>query len=106
MDDGETFELLSLALDEIYRLREALAYEAGGIVAHAEYKTFPKSRRIVAAEQIMRMRQAARGEARVAYAGESSAHLRGALRSAGAGETFTMNDWRNECRIDEKRTRA
>lgn len=41
-------------------LRQALAYEAGVVQAHYEgYKSFPKSRRKIAEEQVSRMRQVA-----------------------------------------------
>lgn len=60
----------SAALDEIYELRRALAYEARVVEAHYEdFKTFPKSRRRIAEEQVQRMRKAASGHAELAYAG-------------------------------------
>lgn len=93
--------LYSAALDEIYRLREALAYEAGGIENHTSYATFPKSRRSIAAQQIERMRSAARGDSQVAYAGLNSAVLRGALREAGAPDTLTR--WQFEQQVAPKR---
>jgi hypothetical protein len=81
------------ALDEIYRLRQLLAYEAQCVSATLEMKTFPKSRRDVHERQIERMRAAARGEAEVQMAGMSSTVLRHCLRSAGAGETLTRSQW-------------
>ncbi len=57
----------SAALDEIYRLRTALAYEAEAIAAHLSYATFPKSRREIAEKQIERMHAAAAGDAQKAY---------------------------------------
>lgn len=51
-------------------LERALAYEARVVEAHYEgYKTFPKTRRAIAEEQVERMRQAVQGDASVAYAG-------------------------------------
>lgn len=52
----------SKALDEIYELRTLLAYESLVTKAHLGYKTFPKSRRPHAEEQIKRMQRAARGD--------------------------------------------
>jgi hypothetical protein len=87
---------LSAALDEIYRLRQVLAYEACGIEAHLDYATFPKSRRAVAEDQVARMRLAAAGHSQAAYAGKSHTVMRMALREAGASETFTRNQWQAE----------
>ena len=49
---------LSAALDEIYLLRLALAYEAMMIEGHLGLKTFPRSRRGEAEAQVARMRAA------------------------------------------------
>ena len=81
------------ALDEIYRLRRALAYEADVLVAHLTYKTFPKTRRRYAEEQVERMRAAARGEVLARYAGVSDLSLRSAMDRAGASQTLTRGDW-------------
>jgi hypothetical protein len=51
------------ALDEIYELRAALAYEARILEMHLAFKTFPKSRRRMAEQQIDRMRGAVSGPA-------------------------------------------
>lgn len=84
------------ALDEIWRLRQALAWEAGAIEADIGMKSFPKSRRQIAAERIDRLRAAARGESERAYAGVSSIFLRNAMQRAGASETFTRHQWEVE----------
>ena len=81
------------ALDEIYRLRELLAYEAQCVSATLEMKTFPKSRREVHERQVERMRSAARGEAEVQMAGMSSMVLRHCMRDAGASQTLTRSQW-------------
>lgn len=61
----------SAALDEIWHLRRALAYEARVVEAHYEgYKTFPKRRRPIAEKQVERMRLAAVGKGVEAYAGQ------------------------------------
>lgn len=85
----------SRALDEIYHLRTALAYEAGVLTAHLEYATFPKSRRVVAEEQIQRMRQAAQGLTRQAYSGIESWALDSARRESRVG-TLTRNQWESD----------
>lgn len=86
----------SKALDEVYRLRRALAYEARVVEAHLGYKTFPKTRRKIAEEQVERMRLCARGEAGVVYAGVNYTSLNAALRAAGASETLTRAQWEAE----------
>jgi hypothetical protein len=86
-------QLLSLAIDEIYILRRALAYEASVTDAHLGYATFPKGRREVAEAQIARMRQAARGGVGLAYVDRSWMSLRASLIDAGARETLTNSAW-------------
>lgn len=66
-NDHDDLARYSAALDEIHRLRNALAYEASVTEAHLDLVTFPKSRRPHADEQVARMRAAARGETRQAY---------------------------------------
>lgn len=83
----------SNAVDEVFHLRRAIAYEAGVTAAHLTMKSFPKSRRAIAEEQIDRMRQSARGKAQVAYAGMNSLFLRTALKDAGADTTLTNWQW-------------
>lgn len=57
----------SRALDELYFLRQAMAYEAEGIAVSLQLKTFPKSRRVIAENQVKRMKRAAVGEVERAY---------------------------------------
>ena len=83
----------SAALDEIYRLRRALAYEASVNLVHLDYKTFPKTRRGIASEQVTRMQAAARGDAERVYAGVGYLSLRHAFMQAGAPEVFTRATW-------------
>lgn len=84
-------ELLSAALDEIFRLRRALSYEARVVEAHYElYKTFPKSRRKIAEEQVARMQQAVTNSA-LAYAGTSHLSL------ARHATPLTVHSWEQEC---------
>ena len=101
-DDGAIagsliMESLSRALDEIYRLRTLLAYEAGVLGVHTEYKSFPKSRRDAAIRQMERMVGAAAGNSEVAMAGISSLSLRAARERAGF-ETLTRAQWEAEAK--------
>lgn len=86
----------SAALDEVHRLRRALATEARIVEAHLTLKSFPKSRRGFAEDQVERMRQAARGEASVAYAGHDSWAVDSAVRDAGASTTLTRDQFEQE----------
>lgn len=86
--------LLSLALDEVYALRQLVAYEAGVREADLTYKTFPKSRRDIAKDRIQKLRSAARGRAiDVVRDLHKQRDLRYALREAGAPETMTRWEW-------------
>lgn len=86
----------SAALDEVYRLRRALAAEARVTEAHLTLKSFPKSRRRFAESQVDRMRQAARGDAEAAYAGHESWVLDSAAKDAGMPQTLTRSQWERE----------
>lgn len=86
--------LIGDLLDEVYALRRALAYEASVVAAHLTLKSFPKSRREFAENQIERMRLAACGGSALAYAGTSSLSLRSAFKEAGASESLTRSNWR------------
>lgn len=81
------------AIDEIWLLRRALAYEAAATAVHLSYKSFPKSRRQVAEKQMDRMRESARGRVQVAYSGVHPVSLRSAMEAADAPTTFTRHDW-------------
>ena len=83
------------ALDEIYLLRVALAYEAEVLNAHLDYKTFPKSRRVFAERQIARMRAAASGRAQTEYDEVPDRSLEISKRRLGI-TTFTREQWENQ----------
>ncbi len=83
----------SAALEEIYRLRRALAYEARVIEAHLDYKTFPKSRRAVAEQQVYRMRRAVIGSVQSAYGGVDGRELDVEAEECGF---FTLTRWQWE----------
>lgn len=91
-----TMSQYSAALDEIWRLRRALAYEARVVEAHTGFATFPKSRRAIAHEQVRRMQAAARGEVEVVYAGTSRMSLDQAMTDAGAERTLTRYQFEQE----------
>jgi hypothetical protein len=94
--DVVPLRLYSKALDEIFLLRRAMAYEAGVAEAHADFKTFPKTRRPFVAAQVERLRAAARGDVRKSYADKPSLTLRWALLNAGASETMTRTEWERQ----------
>lgn len=96
----EEMSYYSAALDEVYRLRRALAFEARVVEAHTEYKTFPKTRRRFATEQVERMRMSARGRSELAYAGVNSYSLRAELLDSGGQETLTRSAF--EAEVDER----
>lgn len=84
--DGEVDEALThygRALDEIYRLRTALAYEAHLLGGHLSMATFPKTRRASAEAAVRRMNLAAMGKAQDAYAGVERYWLRMAQNNLG-----------------------
>jgi hypothetical protein len=89
----------SAALDEIFRLRKALALEARVIEAHLSYRTFPKSRRSTAEQQVEMMRGAARGEAATLYAGVPCWLVDSSLKEAEATASLTRDQWERE--VDE-----
>lgn len=98
MTDQIREQALTAALDEIWWLRQALAYEAEILAAHLAYRTFPKSRRRYAAEQLTRMAFAAGGHAAAAYAACDPRALRSALQRAGA-PTLTFDQFLTETGI-------
>jgi hypothetical protein len=86
----------SAALDEVYRLRAALAHEAVEREADLALKTFPRSRRRHAREAVARMRAAAHGDSDVAYTQQDGFDAKSALISAGADECLTRHGWERE----------
>lgn len=87
---------LSAALDEVFRLRRAAAYEAAVLRATLQYATFPKSRRPIAEQQVARLEAAARGDAATAYTDVKTWALRQALLDVGAPETLTRDQFAAE----------
>lgn len=83
----------SAALDEIYRLRVALALEAETTAEFLTYSTLPRTVRKLARQQFERMRRAARGEAADAYADVVSQRSQELLEAVGASATLTRGRW-------------
>lgn len=83
----------SAALDEVYRQRCALVYEAQVLEEYLTYATLPKALRRTVKEQVARMRAAARGETREAYAEVPSLLAQELLRAAGGSATLTRSAW-------------
>lgn len=102
--DHDVLAHYSAALDEIRRLRIALAYEAAVLAVHLDYATFPKSRRMVAEGQVNRMRHAARGGSQAAYADVSLLSLKHTADEVGGPAKLTRADW--ESRYDTPQTNA
>jgi len=90
--DETTFDHYIAALDEIFNLRKALAYEARCLEVHIGFSKFPKSRRPIAEEQVRRMREAARGGTANAYAPIADSAY-GALCELAGGVTLTRRQW-------------
>ncbi len=86
----------SAALDEIFRLRCVLAYEARIIEAHLDLATFPKSRRPIAEDQVRRMRAAAGGNATETYRNLDWWKLKRALGDAVGADMLTRHQWEQE----------
>ena len=85
------------ALDEIWWLRQALAYEAQVVEAQTfDIPRLAKCRREILERRVDAMKAAARGGVQRAYADKSSTHLRSAMRLAGASETLTRVQWEAE----------
>lgn len=87
---------MTRALDEIYLLRAALAYEARTVENHLTRATFPAGRRKVAEDQVARMQAAARGEAHTAYVGVKAGDLQRHLKQAGASGLLSYPTWKEE----------
>jgi phosphoribosylcarboxyaminoimidazole (NCAIR) mutase len=83
----------SAALDEIYRLRCALAYEAEVVAEYLTFATLPTTVRRDVRDQLDRLRAAACGGAQHGYAMVTSETMKRVLREAGASETLTRGSW-------------
>ncbi|PWK81665.1 hypothetical protein C8D88_11676 [Lentzea atacamensis] len=97
---SDDFLRYSEALDEIWRLRRLLAHEACIIEAHLGLKTFPRSRREIAEQQINRMRRAARGDAKAVHYDIDHRKLNYAMDVAGAPQTLTAAQFLTGAQVD------
>lgn len=93
MSDEKMLAHYSAALDEIYRLRSLLAYEAEVLSVHLTFMGFPKSRRPVAETQVKRMRQAACGCSEHTYVKIPPANMAFVRTVAGMEPTLTRGQW-------------
>ena len=93
--DTDMLTHYSQALDEIYRLRGLLAYEADVIAVHLGYATFPKTRRRHAESQVQQMLAAATGSVQQVLSDISDASMRHTRRAHGI-ETLTRSAWEAE----------
>lgn len=91
--DAKLRDLFSDALDEVFRLRSALAYEAVVLREHLTFKTFPKSRRRYGEDQVERMFTAARGKVNHAYGMTSHMSIDHWMREAVAPKQLTVGEW-------------
>lgn len=92
-DHDDLFTVYAAALDEIYALRTAAAYEATLLERLLELKTFPAGRRQATVEQRDRLVSAAGGNAPTAYTTIPSADLRAARTEAGMSQLLTANQF-------------
>lgn len=92
---GDLSEQYARAIDEIYRLRGLLAYEAGVMRGHLALATFPRSRRPIAEGQITRMTRAAIGESKLALAGTDTRGMLHVRQQLGI-QTLTRWQFENE----------
>jgi hypothetical protein len=83
----------SRALDEVYRLRKAAAYEATLLDVHLRWKSLPSTARQAMDRQAQRLYRAARGDAEQAYKAVDGRALREALLDAGAEEGLSRAQW-------------
>lgn len=83
----------SAALDEVFRLRQALAYEARVSESLLSYTSLPVGARKKAEGQVERMRRSARGEVEAVYAEVPNHHRQSVMRQAGMHPTLTRGQW-------------
>lgn len=97
MNDGAIeLRFYSAALDEIYRLRAALAHEAAERETDVAMSTFPRSRLRAAHDSIVRMRAAAQGHSDIAYEKQDWYAPQQWLESVGASHCLTRHSWEQE----------
>lgn len=100
-----TLDELSRALDEVYRLRTAMAVEAVFLAGHLDYSTLPKTRRQVIEEQLARLRAASRGD-RTSHREFDDRQQREARDQAGMDHLLTRYMFSQEGIADAESTRT
>jgi hypothetical protein len=97
MTDEIQMKYYSAALDEIYRLRRALAYEARVVEAQTlDVQALGKNRRAHIKESVDRMRKSVQGHAEAVYAGLDRSSLRMALEQTRGTSLLTRAMWEDE----------
>jgi hypothetical protein len=92
----EELRYYAAALNEIYRLRCALAAEAETHAGNLTFKTFPKSRRAETAASVVRMKRCAIGEQPERHKSLSTSYLAGLLSAIGGRGQLTRTMWEQE----------
>lgn len=90
------FDYYSAALDEIYFLRRALAYERMYQRAYLDFLTLPKGVRNRVDVAMARIKLALRYGLREAYKDVSEQSWNWSIRSAGMPQTLTRYQWEDE----------
>lgn len=88
-----TVTLLAAAVDEIWALRQQLAYEAVVASSYGALRIFPKSRRGQLTRQVERLTQCARGQVQNAYVGVTPHAFDAVVREFGIREHLTVAAW-------------
>lgn len=83
----------SATLDEVYRLRRALAYETRASVSLLSYASLPVTARAKIEDQVTRMSNAARGYVTEAYADVPPNRWDWVMRECGMRPTLTRAQW-------------
>lgn len=97
-EDTVPMHVYSAALDEIYRLRVALAMEARTMESIMTYRTVPKTLVDKFKLAIVRCRAAARGNVAETYAPYPSETKKYALKLAGASPSVTRHEFEESVR--------
>ena len=84
----------SAALDEVYALRRAMAFEARVVEAHPlDLRALGKNRRHQLERAVERMRGAARGESAASYSAVNHRSLDRAMEQASGSNLLTRSSW-------------
>lgn len=96
-DSEQMLRAYSAALDEVFALRRALAYESRVIAAQTlDVKALGKGRREQVEQSVERMAQAAKGDVVRGYAGTSRRSFESAIDEVGGANFLTRASWEQE----------